>query len=274
MIKNLRFGGRSNTGYLALALLMGAISAILIGIYLSSLDGGDSGDATSSVATTSVVVAVQDIPAFTRVTEGMLTVRSIPTDLVLTGSLSDPAVVAGQVTQVPVIAGEQVVAAKVTDGVSALAQYGSDPPLSLLIPDGMRGFSVALSAVASAGGLARPGDHVDILLSGSASEAGSQALLTPGSACYIVQDIEVLAVGSSVLNVGAANADGLASSGANADASSATLAVTPEQAWWLAAAQQGVSGNGVSNQLWMSLRPFGDQVQQSNLPLCGVAPGS
>ncbi len=274
MIKNLGIGGGATKGYLALALVLGAISAILIGVYLSSLDGNASGGSTTSVPTTSVVVAAQNIPAFTRVTEEMLAVRAVPTDLLLAGSLTDPADVAGLITQVPVIAGEQVVTAKVTDTASALSQYGSDPPLSLLIPQGKVAFSVALSAVASAGGLARPGDHVDLLLSGAASTAGSQELLTPGSACYIMQDIQVLAVGSSVVNVSAAEADGLAASDANTGASSATLAVTPEEAWWLAAAQQSVNGNGVGNQLWMALRPFGEQGQRSGLPLCGVVPGS
>jgi len=271
MIKNLAIGGGVNKGFLALALVLGILSAVLIGVFLSSADKGSSGGATSA-ATVPVVVAAQDIPAFTRVTETMVTVREVPVDLALAGVFGSAEDVTGQVTQVQVLTGEQVVPAKVTaTGVNI--PVGGSAPASFLIPEGKRAFSIALSSVGSAGGLVRAGDYIDILVSGAKTAEGSQELLTPGASCYMLQDIEVLAIGTTLKSAGAGAGDAVAGAETNTGAKSATLAVTPEEASWLAGAQQSVNGDGVGNQLWVALRPFGEHGQNADLPACGVVPG-
>lgn len=269
MIRNLairEFGGRTP---LLLALLLGALTAILVGVYLKGLDSGGS---SGSVG---VVVASRNIPALTPVTPDMVTVKPLPAEAVVAGAFRNLDQVIGEVFKVDVIAGEQMLPAKIADtGQVAQATFGENTPLSLLIPEGKRAFSIFTTRIGSAGGLVRPGDRVDILLSGSAA-AGGETFLTPGSACYVLQDVQVLAIGTRLAKASSdAEPSALAATASAGDADTATLAVTAEEVWWLAAAQQSVSGGGVGNQLWLSLRPFGDHAQSANLPLCGVVPGS
>src|SRR3990172_4456916 len=200
MIKNLAIGGGSNRALLLVALVLGVVSAVLVGVFLSQA-GGDGGGTVSGV-TKPAVVASQDIPANTRITADMVTVKNLPEDAVLASVLTDAAEAVGKVTQVPLAAGEQVLPAKVRGTAVALAQFGDTPPLAFLVPEGKRAFAIRLSDVASVGGLLRPGDFVDIILSGGAPGVADRAtFLTPGSGCYVVQDVEVLAVGTQVKNV-------------------------------------------------------------------------
>ncbi|MEX0683108.1 MAG: Flp pilus assembly protein CpaB [Dehalococcoidia bacterium] len=271
MIKNLAIGSGSNRTLLLLALLLGLISAVLIGVYLSSLDG-DKGT-SSGVVTKPVLVAAVDIPPLTRITEEMLTIKSIPTDLALAGVFTKSDEAVGQISQVQIVVGEQIMQTKITSPDNAQDVFGADAPLSLIIPEGMRGFSIAASAVGAAGGLVRPGDHVDVILSGELQDAPDEVLksITPSTACYVLQNVEVLALDGAVkLTAAQSDAGSIAAANANAEASRATLAVTPDQAWQLAAVQRGVSGGGVEQQLWISLRPFGDTAIAQNLPACGV----
>ena len=273
MIKNLAIRNVGSRTLLWAALLLGVIAAVLAGVYLKSLDNGAG---VSSGATVGVVVASQDVPALTKITEDMIIVKPLPVDAVVPGALQAADEVVGRVTQVDIVAGEQVLPQKVAaTGEVAQATYGDNTPLSLLIPDGKRAFSIFTTQVGSVGGLARPGDYVDIMLSGAHSVEGGETFLTPGSACYVLQDVEVLAFGDSVRrSTSGDEAAGLAAAGTAGEAHTATLAVTAEEAWWLAAAQQSVSGDGVGNQLWIALRPFGDHGQSPELPLCGVVPGA
>lgn len=271
MIKNLAIGSGSNRTLLLLALLLGLISAVLIGVYLSSLDG-DKGT-SSSVATKPVLVAAIDIPPLTRITAEMLTIKSVPIDLALPGAFTKSDAAVGQISQVQIVVGEQIMQTKITSPDNAQDVFGADAPLSLIIPEGMRGFSIATSGVGAAGGLVRPGDHVDVILSGELQNAPEEVAktITPATACYVLQNVEVLALDSTVkLTAAQSDAGSIAASNANADASRATLAVTPDQAWQLAAVQRSVSGSGVEQQLWISLRPFGDTAIAENLPACGV----
>ena len=271
MIKNLAIGAGSNRTMLLLALVLGVLSAVLIGVYLSSVDNG--GGTSSGGATVPVVVAAHDIAAGTRITDDMVSVKNIAADAVLTYAFQTTKSVVGQVTQVPLVSGEQIVPAKVTATGEALAQFGANPPLSLVVPTGMRAFSIYVSQVGAVGGLLRAGDHIDVILSSTVKSPDVQT--NTSTACYIGQNIEVLAVAQSIKTAAAkGEAGALASSSTDPAATTATLAVTPDQAWWLAAAQANVTQNGVGRQLWVSLRPFGDKAQAGAVPVCHLTPGS
>lgn len=273
MIKNMAIGSGNNRVLLLAALLLGLISAILIGLYLSSLDGGEK--AAAPVTTRTVVVAATEIDPLTEITAEMLTVKAIPLDLVLSGAFSDGEDAIGQTTQVSIVAGEQVLQSKLTSADSALNLFGNDTPLSLVIPEGMRAFTVAISSVGAAGGLVRPGDHVDLILTGELLSGPEGGTLTGASACYVLQNVQVLALNSDLSRTTSpSDAAGIAAVSANPEASRATMAVTPDQAWQLAAAQKSVSGGGVETQLWMSLRPFGDSSISTSLPTCQTFAGS
>ncbi len=274
MIKNLAIRDASNRTLLLLALVLGLVTAALVGVYLKGLDkdgGGSSGGPTLGV-----VVATTDIPALTRVTADMVTVKQLPTEAVVEGGFTKVDQVVGQIAQVQVVAGEQVLPAKVAaTGDAAQVAFGENASLSLVIPEGKRAFSIYTTKVGSVGGLARPGDYVDVVLSGAKPENAGADMLTPGSACYVLQDVLVLATGESLKgSAGEGEAGAIAAASNAGDASTATVAVSPEEAWWLAAAQQNVNGEGVGNQLWIVLRPFGEHGQDSSLPLCGIVPGS
>ncbi len=273
MIKNMAIGSGNNRMLLLAALLLGLISAILIGLYLSSLDGG--GKTAAPVTTRTVVVAAAEIDPLTQISAEMLTVKAIPLDLVLSGAFTDAEDAIGQTAQVSIVPGEQVLQSKLTSPGSALDFFGDEAPLSLIIPDGMRAFTVSMSAVGAAGGLVRPGDHVDLILTGGLSEAQAESTLTGASACYVLQNVQVLALNANLSRTtSSSDAAAIAAVSANPEASRATLAVTSDEAWQLAAAQRSVSGGGVDTQLWMSLRPFGDSSVNAGLPTCQTFAGS
>ena len=273
MIKNLAIGSGNNRMLLLAALLLGLISAILIGLYLSSLDGGEG--SAAPVTTRMVVVAAVEIDPLTQISAEMLAVKAIPLDLVLAGAFTTTPAAVGQTTQVTIVPGEQVLQSKLTSPGSALDSFGDETPLSLIIPEGMRAFTVSTSAVGAAGGLIRPGDYVDLILTGGLVDAPAEGSLTGASACYVLQNVQILALNSDVSRTtSSSDAAAIAAVGANSEANRATLAVTSEEAWQLAAAQRSVSGGGVETQLWLSLRPFGDSSTNSNLPVCQTFAGS
>jgi len=274
MIKNLAIRDASSKTLLLLAIVLGLVTAVLVGIYLKGLDSG--GSSASGGPTLNIVVAAQDIPALTRITGDMVTVKALPSDSVLAGTFHTTNQVVGQVTQVDLAAGEQVIAPRIAPtGEAAQETLGANTPLSLVVPEGKRAFSIYSSRVAAVGGLVRPGDYIDVVLSGAKTGEGSQDFLTPGAACYLLQDVQVLAVDENLKGASASGEANAITAAPNAgDAHSTTVAVTADEAWWLAAAQQNVSGDGVGNQLWIVMRPFGEHGQNANLPLCGIVPGS
>jgi pilus assembly protein CpaB len=270
MIKNLAIGSGSNKTLLIAALVFGVLAAVLIGVYLSSLDSsGGGGSSTASETTVPVVVAAQDIAAQTVVTEQMLTVKDVPLDVAVASAFSDTSAVVGQTTSVAVKANEQISPSKVTSVSSAVSQYGPNTPASLVVPKGMRGFGVLIGSL-SGSTIIRPGDYVDIIDPKSVStnsDTGQQVNL--GSACYVVQDIQVLSLGSALLSPDAStNADSLAASPADPATHLMVLSVNPNDAALLAAAQQTPGDGSVEQPLWASLRPFGEHGQVSGVPVC------
>jgi Flp pilus assembly protein CpaB len=91
----------------------------------------------------------------------------------------------------------------------------------------------------------------------------------------VLQNVQILALNTSLSRTtSSSDAAAIAAVSANPEANRATLAVSSEEAWQLAAAQGSVSGGGVETQLWMSLRPFGDSATNGNLPACQTFAGS
>jgi pilus assembly protein CpaB len=259
MIKNLAIGGGSNRLLLIFALVLGLLCAILVGVYLSGLSSSNTTPTTTT--TVPVVVALQDIPPLTVVTDTMLTVKNVPTDLAVLGAFTKPADVVGQTAQVQITAGEQVLPSKVTSTLSAASLYGNNVPLSLLLPTGARAFSIVVSDATSAGGLVRAGDYVDIISRSTVSNIGS---------CYLLQDVQVLVVGGTLANPKSqTNAGALAATLPDPAASVMTVAVTPQNAAVLAAGGTAQSGPDASASFWVALRPFGEHgAAPGNLPTC------
>jgi pilus assembly protein CpaB len=266
MIKNQAIGGRTNKTLIFLGLFLGLVSAVLVVVYLSKA-GDDGGGTVAPGDATPVVVAAQDIPAGTRVTEDMLTIKDISPEAVLAGVFTDPADVVDQVTRVPLVAGEQVLPNKVTATGAAIADV-ENPPLAFVVPEGMRGVSVRVDNVIGASGLIRPGDYVDVVLtvkiqsSGGSSEAGQVAdSINDQIAVTVLQNAQVLSIDQDVARTVVSEDSGPAvaseeDESANPEAASVTLAVSPVHAEVLAMAE--ACGDNYQGRLALSLRGFGD----------------
>lgn len=240
---------RGNRAFLVLAVLSALVAAVLV---FAALNRGGNEGATSA-AKVNVVVAGRDIPAGTRLTEETLKIAGVEPDALLQGTVADTAALVGRVTRYPVATGEQITLAKI--GLQGETKEG----LSFIIPAGKRALAVAVTQVSSVGGLLLPGDRVDVIAVFNATDVGSERAVT------LFQNIEVLAVAQvaqepvpppSTEEGEAAGDQPLAQRPQGAEpqpeATTVTLALTPEQAQLLAVAQE-------QGKVWLSLRPFGEE---------------
>jgi pilus assembly protein CpaB len=266
MIKNQALGGRSNKGLILLGLFLGIVSAVLVVVYLSQ--AGEGGGDVSSAVVTPVVVATQDIPAGTRVTEEMLELKELSAAAVLASAYRDTGDVIGQVTRVPLVAGEQVIPTKVTATGAAITNV-ENPPLAYVVPEGKRAVSVQVSSVIAASGLIRPGDYVDVILSirvqGESGDDPTGTRTSDQIAVTILQNAQVLSVDQDValtaINEGDEGAPSISDDGdsANPDATTVTLAVSPVHGEVLTVAE--ICGQNFGGRLALALRAIGDSSQ-------------
>lgn len=253
MIKGMALGNKGNKLSLALGLILGLIAAVLIAVYLNG--AGDSGGSSTTSAGPSVpvVVASQDIGSGIKITSEMVTVRDISQDSVLTGAFDKPEAVVDQITTVPIVSGEQVISAKVVGTGTDLSEFGDNPPLALIVGEGLRGVSVEVNSIVGAGGLVRPGDYVDVLLTVKveAGEDGSNQI-----AATVLQNLKVLAVDQSVATTGLGTEDPAKQKDNKEDATTVTMAATPVQGEVLALAD--ACRLNFEGRLAIAVRAFGD----------------
>ena len=272
MIKTGAFKSSGNKWLLFTGLALGLISAALVFVYLRSAgdDGGSS--VVSSGPTTSVLVAAQDISAGTRVTTEMLTVKSVTSTDVLTGAFSDSDDLVGQITLIPIVAGEQLISAKVAGGDASITSFGANPPVSLVIPEGMRAVSVSVSNTAAVGGLVRPGDYVDIILAAQIDvvDAAGESIGSNTIATTLMQNVQLIALDQDVTTTSIGGTTSVGDGGAeevitgtspgdeivSPGAGTATFVVSPVHAEVLGLANLCADHYGGS--LIISLRSFGD----------------
>ena len=164
---------------------------------------------------TPVVVAREDIAPRTKVTSEMVTLIAYPKELITSGAILDVKEVEGHVIMVHLKAKEQI---RSTD----LLAEGQNAGISYDIPEGMRAIAIGADEIKAVGTSVKPGDRVDILA--TYSEPNTHQETTQ----MILQNILVLAV-----NKGETETQG--KGGAN---SSMTLAVKPEEAELLTAADR------------------------------------
>lgn len=252
-----RTGSRNRTMIVA-AFIFAAIAALLLFVTLRSSDS-DGGGAIAPVAMTDVVVATQDISGNTKLTAGMIEVRSLPEDQVLVGSYTTVQAAVGLPVRYPLQFGEQVTASKV--GLEAIED---EKDLALVLDSGMRAFALSASEVTAVGGLLLPKNYVDVVAVFQTDEGDIQSVAT------VLENIQVLGVAQEALEpvpANVADADSAANGGGDTGivgqrsdeverqprARSVTLAVTPDQVQLLAGLQ---SQDNVD--LWLSLRPLDD----------------
>ncbi len=245
---------RGNRTFLVLAVVVALIAAVLV---FAALSGGGGDESGSSVATVPVVVAAQDIPAGTRLTEGMLKVAPVSPETLLQGTSTTVPALVGYVARYPVATGEQITLNKV--GLDSEDEVG----LSFIIPPGQRAIAASVTQVSSVGGLLLPGDRVDVIVVFNAIDQ-----IREEKAVTLFQNVEVLAVDQTAQEAvppsqsaeegESPSAEPLAQRPQDAvpqpQATTVTLALTPEQTQLLALVQ-------AEGKVWLSLRPFGEETQ-------------
>ena len=280
---------RSTRVLFYLALVFAVVAGVFVFVALNQ-SGDDEKEAVTPGVTTSsrqVVVAGEDIDIRTEVTEGMLTMKTVPEDEALQGAYSDYEPVVGQVTRQDIFKGEQVTRSKVGPQTDTEIEQG----LSFVIPAGMRGFSIKVDETSAVGGLLLPGDLVDVI-----GVFDDEDDFDVDKAVTLLQNIEVLAVAQesqeAIPPPAAADEEAtpVAEDGATEEAASqqdslgtrpedvetkpkaktVTMAVTPEQAQLLALSQ-------AQGKLVLALRPYGDAAEvslnETTLLPMGARPG-
>lgn len=163
--------------FIVLALVMASMAAAGVYLYLKTVPGAEAG----APVTSPVVVASSDLTFGTMLKEEHLKVVDFPKGAVPAGSYSSVDSVLSQTTKVFVVAGEPVLASK-------LSAIGGG--LSVRVPADMRAMSLKVNEVTGVSGFVLPGDRVDILVTID-NAAGSMNAVTN----TILQDLEVLAAG-------------------------------------------------------------------------------
>jgi pilus assembly protein CpaB len=179
--------------------------------------------------TADVIVATRDIPAGQELSvlidEGVFRTKSVDVEDLVPGAITDVYQLQGQRTGYPILAEEQIVAARLAGPLQAGGGV-------LGIPDGFQAASITLEPQRVVAGAIQQGDHVEVFGTFSA-RSGAGTLSTH----VVIDDALVLAIARPES----------ADVGTNS-AGTVTLAVTPEQAALLIFAQE-------QGHVWLTLLP-------------------
>jgi pilus assembly protein CpaB len=166
-------------GLLLLAAVLAAGAGGVAYLYLQ----GSATMAGTETTTVPLVVASKDLTFATRLESQHLKMVDFPEDAIPTGAYSDMDSVLEQTTKVFLVAGEPVLASK-------LSSVGGG--LSVRVPEALRASSVDVNEVSGVSGFVLPGDRVDVLCTiDNAPGQGTNVAVTK----TIIQNIEVLAAG-------------------------------------------------------------------------------
>jgi len=183
-----------------------------------------------TIATEQVVFAKTLIGARNVVGMDALELRSIPSAGVHPQAAREMAAVAGRVAMAPVYPDEQVLTTK-------FAPAGVNPGLTYSLAKDKRAMTIAVNEVIGVAGFLFPGDRVDVL--------GTVTLDSEAFSKVVLQDVEVLAIAQKVEQKPGEEPR---------VTTSATLAVTPEQAEILALVDS-------SGKVRLALRPYNEHAQ-------------
>ncbi len=164
-----------------LGLLLAGIAAIVVFVAVSGSNGGTTGSGDVPV-----VVAQQAIPAQTRITSDMLKVEFVSSDEASADAFTSRSQLVDRVVTGDVAAGAQIIPATVSD-------FAGDG-LAFKVEPGMRGISVEVREVVTAGGNIKPGDQVDMVgvFEVESVEAANHLLAQLGTP-YAVQEPQLTA---------------------------------------------------------------------------------
>jgi Flp pilus assembly protein CpaB len=181
-----RFGGGSQRIVFFLGLVLAAIAAVIVFAAVSSSESGSSGSGMVPV-----VVAQEEIPAQTRITSDMLKVEFVPAEEASADAFSSRSHLVDRVVTENVEAGATILP-------SAVSNTTLDS-LSTRLEHGMRGISVEVKEVVTAGGNIRPGDQVDLvgIFEIESAAAANHLLAQLGSGHTVAEPEFVTAISAS-----------------------------------------------------------------------------
>ncbi len=134
-----------------LGLLLAGIAAIIVFVAVNGADSGGGGGGGN----VPVVVANDVIPAQTRITADMLTVKFVSPEEANVDAFTSRGQLVDRVVTEEVAADTQILPSTVSDTAG--------DGLTFKVKPGMRGISVSVQEVVTAGGNLRPGDRVDMV---------------------------------------------------------------------------------------------------------------
>jgi pilus assembly protein CpaB len=162
--------------------------------------------------TVAVVVAAKEVPRYTTISADMLKTQDFPKGLVPPRALTKVENAVDRVTYGPLVKDEPLLDSK-------LAARGAGRGMAMIIPKGMRGFTIPTPNIsAGVAGFILPGNKVDVLL----TVAGQGANDTTRTVT-LLQGLEILAVDQRVEAPAENKVDAK-------ELRSVTLLVTPDQA--------------------------------------------
>jgi pilus assembly protein CpaB len=172
---------RKGIALLLVAVVLAVAAGGSVYWYLKEVPASATTEADAA-ETISVVVASRDVTFGTTLESHHLRVVEFPEESVPAGSYSNVDTVIGNTTKVFVVAGEPILASK-------LSAIGGG--LSVRIPAHMRAMSVKIDEVTGVSGFVLPGDRVDVVVTVD-NVNGSNVAVTK----TVLQNIEVLAAGT------------------------------------------------------------------------------
>ena len=203
--------------------LLAAFGAAVAGLVMMLLYMQRFEDEASGGEPQEVLIATQDIQLGTALSEAMLGVRQLPAAYVEDRHI--PASEASRIIGVRVTSGVRAGESLLWSDLATTSDQARD--LSSLVRNGMRAITIHADQTASFGGLVRPGDRVDVLLTLDRSgTSGGERVTVP-----LLQNLLVLAAGQ---DTGAMQRPTSSSVRTPVTVNQVTLSVSIEQAQLLA----------------------------------------
>lgn len=206
-----------------LALVSAVVTALLLFLYLGSLNR------PQTIQTASVVVAASSIPADTPISASMLKTIQLPPEAITDGAVSDQSQIIGKMAKSEIFTGEQLLPQKLVstgDAESMKLAYAVEP--------GMRAITMAVDETSGLAYMLTPGDRIDIIgefIGQEPSTTGdTEETIKISHTIMLMENITVLAVDNVLSEEGKFESD-------KPEYTTLTLEVTPTQAMELSEAQ-------------------------------------
>jgi pilus assembly protein CpaB len=211
-----RLGGNTRVTAIVLAVVLAGVAAWALWSYIQGVEARTQ----QEYAPLDAFVATGPIPAGTTaeaaVAAGLIERRSVPQVAVPEGAIGELTQIEGLVTVVDLVPGEVIVADRFAEAAATTTRRGlrEIPPdmeavsVEVTVPQGVAGFIAAGDQVSIVAEVILPAVEegpVDPAPEGEEEQAQAPALQPPGDlplTQYLLQDVEVLAVGRRVVQEG------------------------------------------------------------------------